>query len=79
MSPPPDASASDQKGSRDVSQGPPAPTGDAFIDEVRAIKGELSARFDHDLEELGAHLKAVQKDIAQQEPWRIVLQSQPKP
>jgi hypothetical protein len=52
--------------------GPPAPTGDAFIDEVRAIKYELSSRFDHDIERLGAHLKAVQEDIARHDPQRVI-------
>ncbi|MGB9625098.1 MAG: hypothetical protein ACPMAQ_09575 [Phycisphaerae bacterium] len=50
----------------------PAGSGDPLIDEVRAIKYELSARFDHDLEKLAAHLKAVQEDIARREPQRIV-------
>ena len=42
------------------------------IDEVRAIKYELSARFDHDIDRLGAHLKAVQEDIARRDPQRII-------
>lgn len=58
---------------------PPPATGDAFIDEVRAIKYELSARFDHDIEKLGAHLKAVQEDIARRDPRRVIRQPRRKP
>ena len=64
--------ASDPVGSRDLPPEPPAPTGDPLIDEVRAIKYELSARFDHDVERLGAYLKAVQEEIARREPQRVV-------
>jgi hypothetical protein len=72
VKPAPDASASDAVRLRGLPPGPPALTGDALIDEVRAMKYELSARFDHDIEGLGAHLKAVQEDIARREPQRIV-------
>jgi len=74
MRPASDVSASDPVRYRDLPTGPPAPTGDPLIDEVRAIKYELSARFVHDVERLGAHLKAVQKDIAQREPQRVIRQ-----
>ncbi len=62
----------DPIGRRDMSLRPPAPTGDALIDEVRTMKYELSARFDHDLEKLGAYLKAVQEELAQREPQRVI-------
>ena len=74
MKPVSDMSASDLVLPRDLPAGPPAPTGDPLIDEVRAIKYELSARFDHKLEKLGAHLKAVQEDIAQRDPQRVIRQ-----
>jgi hypothetical protein len=74
MKPTSDVPASDPVRSRDLPPGPPPPTGDPFIDEVRAIKYELSARFDHDIERLGAHLKAIQEDIARREPQRVVRQ-----
>lgn len=67
-----DVSASEPLRSHEFPPGPPAPTGDPFIDEVRAIKYELSARFDHDVEKLGAHLKAIQENIARREPHRTV-------
>ncbi len=70
-----DVSASDPVRPRGLPPGPPAPTGDPLIDEVRAIKYELSARFDHDVERLGAHLKALQEEIARREPQRIVRQA----
>jgi hypothetical protein len=73
----PDVSASHPVRYRDLPTGPPAPTGDPFIDEVRAIKYELSARFDHDVERLGAHLKALQEDIARREPQRVIRHSGP--
>ena len=50
------------------------PSCHALIDEVRAIKYELSARFDHKLEKLGAHLKAVQEDIARRDPQQVIRQ-----
>ena len=78
MKPASDVSASDPVRSRDLPPGPPAPTGDPLIDEVRAIKYELSARFDHDIERLGAHLKAVQEDIARREPQRVIRQTERK-
>lgn len=62
----------------DLPPGPPTPTGDQFIDEVRAIKYELSASFDHDITRLGAHLKAIQDEIARREPQRIVRHSSRK-
>ena len=74
MKPASDMSASDPVRSHDLPPGPPAPEGDPLIDEVRAIKYELSARFDHDVEKLGAHLKTVQEDIARRNPQRIVRQ-----
>ena len=74
MKPASDVSALDPVRSRDPLPGPPPPTSDPFIDEVRAIKYELSARFDHDVDKLGAHLKAVQEDIARREPQRVVRQ-----
>ena len=73
MKPASDLPASDSV-RRDLTPGPPAPTGDPLIDEVRAIKYELSARFDHDVEKLGAHLKAVQEEITRREPQRVVRQ-----
>jgi len=75
MKPTSDVSASDPARSRDLPAGPPAPTGDSFIDEVRAMKYELSARFDHDIERLGDHLKELQEDIARREPQRVIRQS----
>ena len=78
MKPASDVSASDPVHNRDLPVGPPAPTGDPLIDEVRAVKYELSARFDHDVERLGAHLKAIQEDIARREPHRIVRQPEQK-
>jgi len=57
----------------------PAPTGDPLIDEVRALKYELSARFGHDIERLGDHLKALQEDIARRDPRRVVRQPRPEP
>lgn len=53
---------------------PPAPTGNPLIDEVRAMKYELSARFDHDIEKLGAYLKTVQEEIARHAPQRVIRQ-----
>jgi len=70
MKPTSDVSASDA--SRGHEPGPPAPTGDALIDEIRAIKYELSARFGHDIEKLGDHLKTVQEEIARREPQRVI-------
>jgi hypothetical protein len=78
MKPASDMPTSDPVHGRDLPPGPPAPTGDPLIDEVRAIKYELSARFDHDVEKLGAHLKAVQEDIARCEPQRIIRQPRRK-
>lgn len=76
MRPTSDVPASDSA-SRDLPLGPPAPTGDALIDEIRAVKYELSARFDHDVEKLGAHLKTIQEDIARSEPQRVIRQPKP--
>jgi len=57
---------------------PPVPTGDALIDEIRTIKYELSARFGHDIEKLGDHLKTVQEEIARREPQRVIRRSKGK-
>lgn len=76
MKPTPEIPASEPV--HDRAAGPPAPTGDPLIDEVRAIKYELSARFGHDIERLGAHLKAIQEEMARREPQRIVRQAEPK-
>lgn len=40
---------------------PPAPTGDPFIDEIRRLKWEASARFGHDPERMFAHLKELER------------------
>ena len=72
MKPASNVPTSDLDRSPDLPSGRPAPTADPFIDEVRAIKYELSARFDHDIDRLGAHLKAVQEDIARRDPQRII-------
>lgn len=74
MKPTSETSPPDGVRSRDLPPGPPVPTGDPLIDEVRAIKYELSARFDHDIERLGAYLKTVQEDIGRREPDRVVRQ-----
>jgi hypothetical protein len=79
MKPAPDVPASDPARPCDPPPGRPAPTGDALIDEVRAIKYELSAGFDHDIERLGAHLKEVQEDIARHAPQRVVRHPRHKP
>ncbi len=79
MKPASDMPISDPVHSRDLPPGPPAPTGDPLIDEVRAIKYQLSARFDHDIEKLGTHLKTLQEDIARREPQRIVRPPGQKP
>jgi len=79
MKPASNVSASDPLRSPDLPPGPPTPTGDPLIDEVRAIKYELSARFDHDIERLGAHLKAIQEDIARHEPQRVVRRPRREP
>lgn len=79
MKPESEVSAFDPNRPRHLPPGPPTPTGDPLIDEVRAIKYELSARFDHDIEKLGAHLKAVQEDIARRDPRRIVRQPRQEP
>ncbi len=78
MKPAADLPTSGSSPCRDLPLGPPTPTGDPLIDEVRAMKYELSARFDHDVERLDAHLKAVQEDIARTQPQRIVRQPRSK-
>lgn len=39
-------------------------TSDPLIDEVRRVKREISAEFDHDLAKLVAHLTEYQKQFA---------------
>lgn len=78
MKPASDVPASEPARSRDLPTAPPVATGDPLIDEVRAIKYEFSARFDHDVERLGAYLKTLQEEIAQREPLRVVRQPERK-
>lgn len=43
---------------------PDRPTGDLLIDDVRRVKREISAEFDHDPAKLIAHLTVFQKQFA---------------
>lgn len=40
------------------------PARDPFIEEVRALKAEASARFGHDLAKIGAHLREIERSMA---------------
>jgi hypothetical protein len=40
---------------------PFVPTGDALIDEIRAIRHNVSAQFDHDVNRLVEHLREIER------------------
>lgn len=56
----------------------PEPTGDAFIDEVRKIKFDFAARFDHDLDRMYEFLRERQAEMERTQPGRIVRSLPPR-
>jgi hypothetical protein len=54
-----------------VPAGPKQPE-DPLVDEVRALRDALSARFDHDLDRLCEHLRETQARIEREQPGRVV-------
>ena len=42
----------------------PTPRSDAIVDEVRAIRAELSARFGNDIDKLCDHLRSIEAQYA---------------
>jgi hypothetical protein len=51
---------------------PPKPTGDPLIDEIRRMKYDFAARFDHDLDKMFEYLRKMQDEMEAEQPGRVV-------